>query len=198
MFRPAIVVKSLARRCVAAASLAGFLAAIVGLPVVHPFISTTGKDLSRPFPCMHGNCGCQSAEGCWRGCCCHTNRQKLAWAKAHGVRPPEYVATQAAKESPPDDAPGSCCVAATSATCCQTAGTCESADSEPLQWQLLPALAARKCHGLPQLWLLLSTATPTAPKFQWLPAQLESGRIALVSDFSVSQPPPPDTPPPRA
>jgi hypothetical protein len=51
------------------------------------------------FPCMNCPCGCRTAEHCWRGCCCYTMTQKLAWAKAHGVTPPDFVRVAAEKES---------------------------------------------------------------------------------------------------
>ncbi|MCE9527475.1 MAG: hypothetical protein K8R36_15640 [Planctomycetales bacterium] len=72
--------------------VAGFLvicvmAASLGVPV----ILKPQRDLSRPFPCMHHRCGCSSADACWGGCCCMTSAQKLAWAKEHGVTPPDYA-----------------------------------------------------------------------------------------------------------
>ena len=43
------------------------------------------------FPCATSPCGCASAEQCWRSCCCHTLAERFAWAREHGVRPPEYA-----------------------------------------------------------------------------------------------------------
>jgi hypothetical protein len=43
------------------------------------------------FPCAKSPCGCASAEQCWRSCCCHTLAERFAWAREHGVRPPEYA-----------------------------------------------------------------------------------------------------------
>jgi len=57
------------------------------------------KDLSQPFPCQNRPCGCRSAEQCWKKCCCFTNSQKVAWAKANGVDLPDYVMAAAKKES---------------------------------------------------------------------------------------------------
>ena len=63
--------------------------------------STDGveKDLSQPFPCQNRPCGCRSAEQCWKKCCCFTNSQKVAWAKANGVSLPDYVMAAAEKET---------------------------------------------------------------------------------------------------
>ena len=57
------------------------------------------KDLSQPFACQNRPCGCRSAEQCWKKCCCFTNSQKVAWAKANGVDLPDYVLAAAKKES---------------------------------------------------------------------------------------------------
>jgi hypothetical protein len=43
------------------------------------------------FPCSESACGCASAEKCWRSCCCHTLAERIAWAREHGVRPPEFA-----------------------------------------------------------------------------------------------------------
>jgi hypothetical protein len=75
---------SLCRAAVVLLSLAGYLTAVVGFP------SPGGarKVSQQPFPCQHHACGCVDAEQCWRGCCCFTPAQKLAWAEAHHVTPP--------------------------------------------------------------------------------------------------------------
>ena len=57
------------------------------------------KDQSQPFPCQSRPCGCRSAEQCWKKCCCFTNSQKVAWAKANGVDLPDYVLAAAKKET---------------------------------------------------------------------------------------------------
>jgi hypothetical protein len=53
------------------------------------------KDRSQPFPCMFSSCGCNNAEQCWRKCCCHDLKSKLAWAKNNNVTPPDYVISEA-------------------------------------------------------------------------------------------------------
>ena len=57
------------------------------------------KDLSQPFPCQNRPCGCRTAEQCWKKCCCFTNSQKVAWAKANSVELPDYVLAAAKKET---------------------------------------------------------------------------------------------------
>jgi hypothetical protein len=45
-----------------------------------------------PYPCQSRPCGCVTAEQCWAGdCCCFSIEEKLAWAEANGVEPPEHV-----------------------------------------------------------------------------------------------------------
>ncbi|WP_339729563.1 hypothetical protein [uncultured Gimesia sp.] len=77
--------------------LVSFCASFVPLPVGSR--SSIEKDQSVAYPCQNRPCGCRSAEACWKGCCCFTNREKLAWAEANGVLPPTYVIVAAAKES---------------------------------------------------------------------------------------------------
>ncbi|WP_144986065.1 hypothetical protein [Gimesia aquarii] len=57
------------------------------------------KDRTVPFPCQNRPCGCQSAGQCWKTCCCFTNREKLVWARANQVTPPECV-TQLVRVEP--------------------------------------------------------------------------------------------------
>lgn len=60
---------------------------------------SSGKDLSAPFPCQSRRCGCQSAKQCWKKCCCFTDTQKVAWAKANRVTLPAFVVAAAKQET---------------------------------------------------------------------------------------------------
>jgi hypothetical protein len=78
--------KAVHRRCVSVALLVIYVAVAAGVPLpLEPRAQTSGT----PFPCMAGRCGCLSAEHCWRSCCCHSLAERIAWARAHRVRPPE-------------------------------------------------------------------------------------------------------------
>lgn len=99
------------RRCVSALLMMA-LCGIFVFPI--PMVDTdrssarvgaSGKDTSVPFPCMQKSCGCRNAEDCWRGCCCFTNTQKLAWAKKNSFDVPDYVVDAARKEEQPDKRP---------------------------------------------------------------------------------------------
>lgn len=48
------------------------------------------KDLSVAFPCMGMGCGCRDADQCWDSCCCHSDAEKMAWARENEVRPPKW------------------------------------------------------------------------------------------------------------
>jgi len=58
------------------------------------------KDYSVPYPCQDRACGCQSADECWQSCCCFNDDEKIAWANANGIQPPEWFrARESARES---------------------------------------------------------------------------------------------------
>src|SRR5438552_3782945 len=75
------------RRMGAAVALVCYLATALGFPLPKP----APKDHSQPFPCQDHPCGCQTAEQCWRQCCCFNPEERLAWAAAHHVEPPAYA-----------------------------------------------------------------------------------------------------------
>jgi hypothetical protein len=79
------------RDVMAVLTLVSHLAVTFGLPL--PSLSSSKlKDGSRPFPCQNRPCGCLTADECWKGdCCCFTLEEKLAWAEANGIEPPEHV-----------------------------------------------------------------------------------------------------------
>jgi len=92
--------------CVAIGLVLNWLVLALGVPLP----TWQAKDRSRPFPCMDSVCGCHTAEKCWQSCCCHTNAEKLVWAKRHGVVPPNYVVAAAQQEAVADNqSVASCC-----------------------------------------------------------------------------------------
>lgn len=92
---------------VVAAALVGLFASTIGIPIVE----RARKGGDQAFPCQDQACGCTTAEACWRGCCCSSPSQRLAWAKAHGVQPPEELLLQVRQQSqdvlPPHEAQSS-------------------------------------------------------------------------------------------
>jgi|GEM_PF-1634295 len=67
-----------------------YLVTLFGVPV--PRTNRVTKEAA--YPCQYSRCGCTSAEQCWRSCCCHTLEERVAWARAHGVTPPDFVLKQ--------------------------------------------------------------------------------------------------------
>jgi len=164
------------------------MAASLGVPVA----LEPQRDTSRPFPCMHHRCGCGSADACWHGCCCMTLAQKLAWAKEHGVTPPDYALAKAEhEEHDAVDAPRSC-------GSCSRHG-CEVAVAKRAGSQIGLVLSEdfRRCNGLASLWLTIGHALPprvetSVPRYQPAPVGwlVESSQSAESLALSPATPPP--------
>ncbi|MCA9013788.1 MAG: hypothetical protein KDA77_00525 [Planctomycetaceae bacterium] len=160
-----------ARRLISLLVLVSFCASFVPLPVVSR--SPVEKDQSAAYPCQNRPCGCGSAEACWKGCCCFTNREKLAWAEANGVTPPSYIIAAAAKEAAtPVCQAGGCCsktksvvasesVHSNSKTddCCSTSSHSHPVDvpdikaaEEASETQFVMGVLVQKCQGHGLFW----------------------------------------------
>lgn len=171
--------------------VAGLLVlSIMAVSLGVPVLIAPPQDLSQPFPCMDHRCGCGSAEACWRGCCCMTLAQKLAWAEEHGITPPKYALAQAEKESQETAARGSCCQHQKTVT--------KALPVSGLGLGLVLTNDFRRCQGLSTLWLTLSHALPprvdtSVPRYRPLPGPW----LAADSQSAESLPLSPATPPPR-
>src|SRR5262245_38509703 len=75
--------------CALLASTYAFAAAGIPLPVL------SSRKTGELYPCAASNCGCDSAEKCWRSCCCHSLAERLAWAAKNGVSPPAFALAEA-------------------------------------------------------------------------------------------------------
>jgi hypothetical protein len=80
------------RRALSVSLLAMYAVTASGLPLPTGNLSKKSGDV---FPCMDCPCGCNSAEQCWRACCCHTLAERMDWAREHGILPPEYAIDEA-------------------------------------------------------------------------------------------------------
>lgn len=214
---------SAARLAIAGFCAASYLALAIGFPLPE---GTGQQPDSEPFPCQHHACGCRSADHCWRSCCCMTMQEKLAWARNHGVSPPDFVVAGAKQEeaSPRADA---CCDSAVEPqrTCCKAAhrpdtaigprvrNCCSSerrsdeiADlhsddlprdrSERSNWVL--GVHAQKCQGLATFWVTVG-AVLGPPELIQLPAGFAQSawcRFSWVC-FWQTVSQRPDVPPPR-
>lgn len=196
-------------RLTAATTLVAFLAATLGVPLSS---ADTGKDLSAPFPCMHRQCGCRSAQQCWQSCCCFTNREKVAWAKEHGVTLPDYVATAAEREADSTSTPNkpTCCAAKGSAksaaamnddkkgSCAAPRDKQEAAQvrSEASGLQVISIAEALACQGHAEQWVAMG-AIDVPPVALWQFHLLASATLAIFSESCDSLAAAPAAPPPR-
>lgn len=189
------------RTLVAGLVVLSIVAGSLGVPV----ILEPQRDVSRPFPCMHHRCGCASADACWGGCCCMTSAEKLAWAKEHGVTPPDYALALAHQnEQEEKQSPRSC------GSCSRDHGSESGAKSiaqkttkEPVGSPgtgigLVLSEDFRKCNGLSSLWLSMGHALPPkveaiAPRYKPAPVSWLAVPSQSAESLSLS----PATPPPR-
>jgi hypothetical protein len=172
----------LLRRSVVAAMLAAYVVVAAGVPL--PTASRPATSSER-YPCEACGCGCDSAEHCWRNCCCHTLAERLAWAETNSVKPPDFAleaATLAGLDSGgrplaqkavrivasfetnlktpscchAEHAKTSCCKSSTSShTCCASH---DKPQARPDTANVIVAWRAFACHGQSFNWL---AAVPT-------------------------------------
>jgi hypothetical protein len=123
------------------------------------------------FPCAECACGCATAEQCWRSCCCHSLAERMAWAREHGVRPPDFAIAEARRAridvawliQPAGNA--SCCARALVAqaqSCCHAKHSCcaDHHDEQPVKSQSSHVIGwkALNCKGHSADWI---AAVPT-------------------------------------
>jgi hypothetical protein len=171
-----------AKRLFSITVVVSLLVGSAGVPVV----SRVTKDRSQPFPCQDNPCGCASADECWHHCCCHTNREKVAWAHEHGVTPPDFVVAAAEKEE--HSAEQTCCKHHGCAKCAAKAAAHhdeaspakQAAAKSPLEIRLVLVDLARHCRSLPQFWSLVSAALPVRIEPAWSFDERVVGRVIDV------------------
>lgn len=154
---------------------------------------SSGKDQSAPFPCQSRLCGCKSAQQCWKKCCCFTDTQKVAWAKANRVTPPVFVVIAAKREAPVAKATGRRTV-----VCCSTREVKSTHPVNRPRVRLVVGIEALQCQGVEQTIAgqLISLQPPVAIHVVW--GNLETGEVAPLRGLRLTpseQEPP--TPPPR-
>lgn len=81
------------------------------------------KDVEVSFPCQNRPCGCENAQQCWDACCCFSDAEKLAWAQANHVTPPDWFLDRIADQQliaklKGNSKPPSATPAAKKTTCC--------------------------------------------------------------------------------
>jgi hypothetical protein len=194
-------------------SLAAFwvLATSFPLPLGWKLIAPTGAPL---FPCWDCGCGCVTAEQCWTNCCCFSPKERIAWARKHGVTPPAYAvldaaadreqAERAASSAPSSSGGGACCCCADSKAqstlapdSCQTDQSLANLGESNPTIKVVTTIGLLKCRGLKERVLLVNwSQLPASPPLlvnlpepdAWL------SNFSEISRFSRSRPP---LPPPR-
>ena len=116
-------------RAVTLSLLSIYVIATLGVPL--PVAPQKATD--QPFPCQGHACGCLSAAACWSDCCCSSRADKLAWARKHGVTPPQEFLAKA-----------------TTCEACSKQKTCCAAlrHAPPTRLTTLLMISAAKCRGL--------------------------------------------------
>ncbi|MEW4527281.1 hypothetical protein [Maioricimonas sp. JC845] len=199
-----------ARRLTGLLLLLSMCASLFPLPL--PVRSPAGKDQSRPFPCQDRPCGCMSAAQCWRKCCCFTDREKLAWARANDVTPPAFVVASAHKERTAKDTTcGKTCTACETPTgdsptsrpaCCDGQSGQREAPGRPTEdatrdeTHYVLTTAMLRCQGGSLIWNALPWAIVPVREcamFPHAPTGWERPG-SVVSDMPAPEPP---DPPPR-
>lgn len=189
------------KQCVAGVLIAWQLVAGTGISLPLPALP---KNSSQRFPCEKCGCGCQTAEQCWRDCCCFSHREKVAWARENGVPVPAFVLAAAEKEAQDEQPRCPHCVARAAASktsrssCCSASDEHRHAEKTPSDDRRLSVLAAVRCQGLHEYWHLFATAWPgltrQVPHVVPGPTSWFASRRALWLERLSPAPP---TPPPR-
>jgi hypothetical protein len=188
-------------RLYAGVTLLAHLATMFGLPMPAP----AAKANSEPFPCQHHACGCQTAEQCWRHCCCFTPEQRWAWAREHQVQPPSYAEKPTGQswrsprkrdqaESQTETRLPPCCARAQEKQ--KQAPARDARGTSGLSWKM--AIMAQSCRGLTSHWAASGAALPAMPPISWAPylppaEWITAFRVVPDSVFRTLLDPPPKT-----
>jgi hypothetical protein len=181
-------------------------AAIVGIPT-----TAHTKNPGERFPCENSACGCSSADVCWDRCCCHTDTEKLAWARRNRVVPPSFLVKRVAENQRTQIASSpkpSCC-------CCDSQNTgvlkrktksgsdqmakrqdAEAVDAPSGELKMVLVWKAAQCRGADLCWSFLFGLVIDVPQAIFSFAATPQDRIVVVDESAVSwmQPPVPPVP----
>jgi hypothetical protein len=208
--------RRLPRRICAGVALVAYLIAAIGFPV-----SASARSRGIPFPCQDHPCGCQSAEQCWRSCCCFTAEERWAWAREHNVEPPAYAEQptppkpQAAARVPTstgwhtvrlrDEAEGRIAAVPSCADCarqnagrppcCATKRPPEPPPAPGLRW--VGGTAALGCRGLSTVWIASGAVSAPPAALTWQPYTPPADWLACPPENPSGRSLIPPDPPPR-
>lgn len=180
-----------------------------------PMPQSVGKPRASgvPYPCQTRPCGCFTSEQCWAGdCCCFTLEEKIAWAEANGVEPPEHarvlVASRKADVPKAGSSPKCCESESTDSTCpsccsdhvpaARHGANCKPTPRSEVGVNWVIGIFAQKCRGEGPWGLMQQDPC--------LPAEIVPGvqpSLVVVEQFEVDcvrairVPAIPPAPPPR-
>jgi hypothetical protein len=165
-----------------------------------PFVPVVYKSKTVPFPCQDCACACHSADVCWRGCCCMTDGEKVAWAAQRGVQVPRFLLDRVRRQlaAATFDAAslhkeGSSCGGR-----CGSQPPIESAGPEAAsQLHIVLLTAQSKCQGVVQWLNLFSIALVQPATAAWTPEQGLGLPLAGLESLYLCPPLQPPEPPPR-
>lgn len=185
-----------------------------------PRLPTKVGQPTERFPCEGCLCGCSSAEYCWDRCCCHSDQEKLQWAKRNAVTPPEFLVRRVAGASellastsikrscchgcgdpaPPSESRRTVRSCEIGSTSCDSGETCDDQDGDACSVsddsKLVLMWKAAECRGLKYFWSMLAAvcASPSTPPFRSDSPHV--GWIVILDERAFSRAMCPDPPVP--
>lgn len=178
--------------------------------IVFPSLATSRGQLSERFPCEDCPCGCSTAEHCWDKCCCHTDREKLAWADRNGVTPPDFLIARVEKSEQAIASaikPACCHCGKSEAGTCEASSSTEFADSSDEDssdedsigtsaTKVILLWKAAECRGIQSLWTMLATVYVAPANHSRIIDLPFVGWVASFDERATSRHTPPDPPVP--
>ena len=125
--------------------------ALSGIALVshHPNVT---RESGERYPCEACGCGCSSAAHCWDKCCCHTDAEKLRWARQNGVRPPDFLIQRAAAKAESSHSGPRACCGSRKLSDTQKSRAEKQTSKVVLMWK------AAECRGLNYIWNSLTVS----------------------------------------
>jgi hypothetical protein len=173
---------------------------MIALGITIPIPMRVVKDRSQPFPCMDKACGCIDADHCWQSCQCSTARERVAWAKSHGIRYPKYLAAAAASEAKQQSTKHTCCQLRIDErkSCCQAKDASHPEQENSEDGSSLILLQALACRGKSVVGLAIVGDLMVPPvRVAWHRAPPPCAVVALIDVEFSSVVTAPEVPPPR-
>lgn len=189
------------RRCILWILLVAYVFLLGGISGIEPAEKSSLVSTGERFPCENCPCGCSTADFCWDQCCCHSDLEKIAWAKANDVTPPAFLSARVlsakvAKESrritiqsPTTDAASckSCCCCSKPKKVVDQKQTNESTTAaKPATTSVVLFWKAAQCRGIQSFWKLLSIAVTVNESNQSVASKIRSTGLVLANESADS------------